>query len=65
MVKKYYKNVKCSLGSLLVKQVGVESNVAASIEKRYLSVSKMAIKTSHLCRIMVEILLKEEEEDAF
>ena len=63
MIKKCYKNVKCSLRSLLVKQVGKEINAAASIEKRCVSVSKMAVKASHLCRIMVEMLLKEEEEE--
>ena len=63
MVKKCYKNIKCSLKSLLVKQAGKEINAAASIEKRCFSVSKMAVKASHLYRIMVKMLLEEEEEE--
>ena len=54
---RYYRNVKCSLGSILVGNV---QDTATSIEKRCLSVSQMAVKASHLCRVMVEGLLERE-----
>ena len=54
----YAKHVKCSLGQILLRP----EETTNFIEKRCLAVSQMAVKASHLCRIMVDELLEREEE---
>ena len=56
---KIYKNIKCSLGSLLLPNS--EDRIKSLIETRCLAVSKMAVKAYHLCRVMIENVLLEGE----
>ena len=59
---KLYKNIKCTLEKILVngKQKQKRQQILKAINDRCLSVSKMAVDASHLCRLMVESLLQME-----
>ena len=54
----YYKIVKCSLRRILLRP----EETVTLVEQRCLAVSQMAVRASHLCRVMVDDLLKREKE---
>ena len=56
---RYYKNVKCSLRRILLRP----EETVTLVEQRCLAVSQMAVRASHLCRLMVDELLKREEKE--
>ena len=56
-----YKNVKCSLRSILLDNSSA-TTVLDAIEKRCLAVSQMNVKGFHLCRLMVESLIEMERK---
>ena len=57
---KIYKTVKCSLASILNPQA---VQAAHSIENRCLSISRMAVRASKFCQLMVETLLLENKRE--
>ena len=59
---KTYKNVKCSLGSILLLS-NSDNRIKSLIETRCLAVSQMAVKAYHLCRVMIEKVLLEREKN--
>ena len=61
--QKRYKNVKCSLGSVLLLSSNSDNRIKSLIETRCLAISQMAVKASHLCRVMIEKVLLEREEN--
>ena len=75
--EKEYKNIKCSLRSILAKfddedeinEDGIPGHIfgallAPAIEKRCLAVSRMAARASRFCQLMVESLLEREDSAA-
>ena len=52
---KVYKNVKCSLKSILI-----NPRAGQAIENRCLSISRMAVRASKFCELMIESLLEKE-----
>ena len=62
---KRYKNVKCTLGSVLLLSSSSNSDnrIKSLIETRCLAVSQMAVKAYHLCRVMIEKVLLEREKN--
>ena len=60
--KKTYKNVKCSLGSILLSS-NSDNRIKSLIETRCLAVSQMPVKAYHLYRVMIEKVLLEREDN--
>ena len=62
---KQYKNVKCKLKSILVDndQNSTQQRLVSEIEKRCLAVSRMVVKASLFCELMIERLLEEGTEE--
>ena len=60
--KKTYKNVKCSLGSILLLS-NSDNRIKSLIETRCLAVSQMPVKAYHLYRVMIEKVLLEREDN--
>ena len=62
---KQYKNVKCKLKSILVDndQNSTQQRLVSEIEKRCLAVSRMVVKASLFCELMIERLVEEGTEE--
>ena len=58
-MKKHYKHVKCKLKYILLDN----KDLVSVIEKRCFAVSRMAVKASLFCNLMIEMLIEKEIEE--